>query len=358
MSPQSPNVVPERKTFKRFMQVELWRTPELEDLFPILCSIENACRDVNRLMRRISTDNLYGDYTAAGGGGGPSVNIQGEDQKKLDVIANRILKTAICISGKVDMVASEEDDDLCSCSAIGGSKAFTGNYVAVFDPLDGSSNIDGGLPTGTIFGVYKKPTYGSIDKLSTVQQKGTELLVAGYCLYSASTHLVITIRNGVNQFTLDDVTGEFYLTRTNIQIPKSGPIYSVNDANSAKWHPHMRKFFDDFRTQKLQNVSNTAKPVARYMGALVADIHNILRKGGLFAYPAEISKPNGKLRMLYEAIPLAMLVEQAGGKASSGTQRILDMQIKDIHERTPLFIGSADEVSSVEKYISSSSTSS
>jgi fructose-1,6-bisphosphatase I len=264
--PQQTRSFGERKTFKRFMQVELWRMPELEDLYPILCSIESACSDINRLMRRVSTDNLAGYNKKGGNGGNSTVNIQGEDQKKLDVIANRIMKTSLCCSGKVSMVASEEDDVACLCSEVTDNSAFSGDYAAVFDPLDGSSNIDCGLPTGTIFGVYKKPRYGQTDPMSTIKQKGSELVVAGYCLYSASTHIVLTLRTGLHMFTLDDVSGEFHLTKSSIKMPRSGSIYSVNDANARLWEPAMRHYIDDFKSGKLSGASIIKKPTMRYMG--------------------------------------------------------------------------------------------
>lgn len=259
--------VTEKKTFKRFMQIELWRQPELESLFPILCSLELACRDINRLMRRVSTDNLEG--------GSATMNIQGEDQKKLDVIANRIMKVALCCSGKLSAVASEEEDELCLCSTVTDNAAFSGEYAAVFDPLDGSSNIDSGLPTGSIFGVYKAPRYGTnrTEPLSIVRQKGSELVVAGYCLYSASCHLVITMRTGVHMFTLDDVSGEFYLTRSNVRVPRSGGIYAFNDAYSEGWPAYVNYFISEHKSMAYK------KPSARYMGALVADTHNILLNG-------------------------------------------------------------------------------
>jgi len=347
----SPNS--ERKMYKRFMQVELWRKPELEAMYPVLCSIESACRDINRLMRRVSTDNLSGYNTAVEGGKG-SVNIQGEDQKKLDVIANRIMKTALCCSGKVSIVASEEDKDPCLCSTVTDNIAFTGEFAAVFDPLDGSSNVDSGLPTGTIFGIYRNPKYGPADPLSTVKQKGSELVAAGYCLYSASTHIVITMRSGLHMFTLDDVTGEFYLTRSNIKMPRSGSIYAFNDAHAANWEPGMKYFLDDLKAKRIAGVSSAnnkaKKPSSRYMGALVADAHNIILNGGIFGYPGTVDKPSGKLRLLYEANPLGLIMEEAGGMASNGRGRVLDLLVKDIHQRTPLFIGSIEEVSALERY--------
>lgn len=343
----------ERKTFKRFMEVELWRKPELEDLYPVLCSIEFACRDINRLMRRVSTDNLSG-YNGGVEGAKGSVNIQGEDQKKLDVIANRIMKTSLCCSGKVSIVASEEDEDPCLCSAVTDNVAFNGQYAAVFDPLDGSSNVDSGLPTGTIFGIYRNLRYGPTDPLSTVKQKGSELVAAGYCLYSASTHIMITMNSGLHMFTLDDVTGEFYLTRSNVKMPRSGSIYSFNDAHAAHWEPGVRYFLNDLKAKRIAGLSSSVnvakKPSSRYMGALVADAHNIILNGGIFGYPGTIEKPKGKLRLLYEANPLGMIMEEAGGMASNGKGRILDLAVNDVHQRTPLFIGSIVEVTALEKY--------
>ena len=334
----------ERKTFKRFMQIELWRTPELEALYPVLCSIEVACRDINRLMRRISTDNLDGLHG--------NINVQGEDQKKLDVIANRIMKNALCCSGKISIVASEEDDKPCLCSAVTDNSAFSaGEFAAVFDPLDGSSNIDSGLPTGTIFGIYQNPKYGPKDPLTTTTQKGSELIVAGYCLYSAACHIVITLRTGLHIFTLDDVTGEFYLTRSNVRIPRSGPIYAFNDANAATWDPAVTYFLSDLKSKNILSRKCTKNPSARYMGALVADVHNILLNGGIFGYPGSKKKPEGKLRLLYEANPIALMIEEAGGMASNGFGRVLDMSVKDVHQRTPLFVGSIEEVSELQRYM-------
>ncbi len=404
------------KTFKRFMQVSTWRDPELEALYPILLSIESSCRDINRLTRRISSDGLSG---LAGG----AVNIQGEEQKQLDVVANRIMKTALCGSGKVSIIASEEEDEACKCSDVVQNMAFNGEYAAVFDPLDGSSNLDSGLPTGTIFGIYKNPAYGSQNDpdRDIVKQEGRELVVAGYCLYSAATHLVITVRSGLHQFTLDDVTGDFYLTKENIKIPRVGSIYSFNAANQDNWHHSTQKYFTDFSrgrvstydlakrrnivnrynavtkqvyqefesstkalyrqkqaeverlneadvasagvaTERAQAAAaaeitpieeldiNSVKPSARYMGALVADAHNIICNGGIFAYPGTIAKPRGKIRLLYEANPMAMIFEQGGGMASNGYQRILDLPLPDIHMRTPCFFGSIENVAALQRY--------
>jgi fructose-1,6-bisphosphatase I len=252
------------------------------------------------------------------------------------------------------MVASEEDDKPCLCSTVIDNAAFSGEYAAVFDPLDGSSNIDSGLPTGTIFGVYRDPKFGPKEPVLTIKQRGRQLVAAGYCLYSASCHLVITMRSGLHMFTLDDSTGEFYLTRSNIRMPRSGPTYSFNDVYASEWEPGVRTFLQDLKAKQLTGfsaeVNAKKKPTARYMGALVADAHNIIMNGGIFGYPGTINKPKGKLRLLYEANPLALVMEEAGGMASNGRTRILDLTVDDIHQRTPLFIGSVDEVMALERY--------
>ena len=331
------------KTFKRFMQVELYRSPELEELYPILCSIEQACRDINRLMRRINTDNLDGLQGA--------VNVQGEDQKKLDVIANRIMKQALCCSGKVSVVASEEEDEPCLCSTVTDT-TFSGDFAAVFDPLDGSSNIDSGLPTGTIFGIYRKPKFGADDPMTVVTQRGANLMVAGYCLYSAACTITITLSgsSGVHMFTLDDVTGEFYLTRSNVRIPNKGAIYSFNEANAKTWPTAVNNFLDDFRAKRVQEAP-VKTPTARYMGALVADLHNIILNGGIFGYPGADKTPQGKIRLLYEANPMSMIIEAAGGVATDGVGRILERKVDNVHVRTPVFLGSAEPVLALLKYM-------
>jgi fructose-1,6-bisphosphatase I len=293
----------------------------------------------------VSTDNLDG-YNGIG-----TVNIQGEDQKKLDVIANRIMKTALCCSGQLSVVASEEEDDVCVCSTVTDNVAFDGNYAAVFDPLDGSSNVDVGLPTGTIFGVYRDPKFQKSQPINTIKQCGNQLAVAGYCLFSSATHMAISITTGLHIFTLDDVTGEFFLTKSNVKIPRFGPLYSFNDANSHSWDPAIQYYLNDLKDRKLSGYRSEEKPSARYMGALVADVHNIITKGGIFGYPKSKSSPNGKLRIVYEANPLSFIVEEAGGRGSNGKERILDVDIENIHQRTPLFIGSIDNISILEKYI-------
>lgn len=348
------------------MQIEIWRNgspdnPDIQQFYPILLALEKGCRDINMLMRRVSTDNLDGLNF------GSTVNIQGENQRKLDILANTILKNALCCSGVMDVVASEEEDEPCVCSKVVDNSAFFGDFAAVFDPLDGSSNIDSGLPTGSIFGIYKKSKYNLElnNPLNLVKQRGIDLVIAGYCIYSSSTHLVLTMKTGLHMFTLDDVSGEFYLTKSHIKIPSTiaasnskesnTVIYSFNDAYHDEWSPAIRNFISDLRKNKLPEsmvpATVSRKPTARYMGALVADVHNILLNGGIFGYPGTLKKPSGKLRLVYEANPLAMVIEEAGGKASDGNSRILELQVQNVHQRVPLFIGSSSEVSAIEKYI-------
>lgn len=330
----SLKIVPD-KTFKQFIQKEAWENTEINDLYPVLYSIESACADINRLIRRVSINNLIGLQN--------KINIQGEEQKKLDLISNEIMKNAICCSGKVCCIVSEEDENICRCSEITGNIAFNGEYFVVFDPLDGSSNIDCGLPTGTIFGIYKKPKFkiGITDNVFT--QKGANLILAGYCLYSASTNLVLCYNNKINMFMYDDSLNQFILTDIDIKIPKKGKIISFNEANYNSWNENIKTY--------ISNIKNKKGYTSRYMGALVADTHNILINGGIFGYPSSDSALDGKLRLVYEANPLSYIIETAGGKAINGSSRILNLPVNKIHQRTQLFYGSYDEVSLLETFL-------
>jgi fructose-1,6-bisphosphatase I len=329
----SLKIIPD-KTFKQFIQKEAWDNNEINNLYHVLFSIESACADINRLIRRVSVNNLVGLQN--------KINIQGEEQKKLDLISNKIMKNAICCSGKVCGIVSEEDEYVCRCSDITNNVAFNGEYFVVFDPLDGSSNIDCGLPTGTIFGIYKKPKFQIGITNEAYTQKGSNLILSGYCLYSASTNLVICYDNKVNMFMYDDSLNQFILTDINIKIPKKGNIISFNEANYNNWNSNIKKY--------INYIKKTKGYTSRYMGALVADTHNILTNGGIFGYPSSKSTPNGKIRLVYEANPLSYIIETAGGKAINGSSPILNLQVDKIHQRTPLFYGSYDEVSLLETF--------
>jgi len=300
------------------------------DMTILLNSIQLGCKFVATTVRKAGLIHLTG---LAG-----SSNVQGEDQKKLDILANEIFINALKSSGKVAVLVSEEDEE-----AIFIDEGLRGKYCVVFDPLDGSSNIDAGVSIGTIFGIYKIKE-GSTGQLSDVLRPGREMVCAGYCMYGSSCNLVISTGNGVDGFTLDPAIGEFVLTHPGIKMPKRGKIYSVNEGNSIYWDKPCQELF-----HSLKNPPAGKSPYsARYIGSMVADVHRTLLYGGLFAYPADLKSKSGKLRVLYECFPMAYIMEQAGGKASTGTARMLDMVPKGIHDRLGIFLGSADDVSDVE----------
>ncbi|XP_058761282.1 fructose-1,6-bisphosphatase, chloroplastic [Vicia villosa] len=320
------------------------------ELTIVLSSISLACKQIASLVQRANISNLTGTQGA--------VNIQGEDQKKLDVISNEVFSNCLRSSGRTGIIASEEED-----VPVAVEESYSGNYIVVFDPLDGSSNLDAAVSTGSIFGIYSPndeclPEFGDDSDDNTlgteeqrcivnVCQPGSNLLAAGYCMYSSSVIFVLTIGKGVFVFTLDPMYGEFVLTQENLQIPKSGKIYSFNEGNYKLWDENLKKYIDD-----LKEPGPSGKPYsARYIGSLVGDFHRTLLYGGIYGYPRDKKSKNGKLRLLYECAPMSFIVEQAGGKGSDGHQRVLDIQPTEIHQRVPLYIGSTEEVEKVEKYL-------
>ncbi|BGP30126.1 Fructose-1,6-bisphosphatase [Rhodotorula toruloides] len=301
------------------------------DLTLLLTAIQTTCKFISTNVRRAGLLNLIG---AAG-----SANVQGEDQKKLDILSNDIMVNSLRASGKTAVLVSEEIDDPIIIDA-----AHRGRYCVVFDPLDGSSNIDAGVNIGTIFGVYKCAD-DSDGKVEDVLRPGSELQVAGYCMYGSSANLVISTGQGVNGYTLDNGIGEFILTHPNIRIPDRGKIYSFNEGNSLWWDEPVVKYLESIK------YPTNGKPYsARYIGSMVADCHRTLLYGGIFGYPSDKKSRDGKLRMLYEAFPMAFLFEQAGGMATTGKERILDIVPTSIHQRTPVFMGSKEDVEDVLKY--------
>ncbi|MBW1669261.1 MAG: class 1 fructose-bisphosphatase [Deltaproteobacteria bacterium] len=278
------------------------------------------------------------------------VNVQEEQVQKLDVLANRVIIERMQHIGELCCMGSEEVADLIEIP----DKYPKGNYILVFDPLDGSSNIDVNVSIGTIFGIYRKISNepGVDYLLSDVLQPGIKQVAAGYFIYGSSTIMVYTTGNGVHGFTLYPSVGEFLLSHENIRIPEKGKIYSVNEGNYNYWDEKTRALVDYFKTKD----KSSGRPyTSRYVGSLVADFHRNLLKGGIFMYPADLKdpkKPSGKLRLMVEANPLAMVVQQAGGYASDGHGPILEIQPKEFHQRTPLFIGSKHEVSLAEQFIS------
>jgi fructose-1,6-bisphosphatase I len=295
-------------------------------------------RDIGLAAKRIHVEvNKIGLVDMLGDAG--TVNIQGEDVKKMDVFANNqmigVLKHGISCAG----IGSEEMDDVV---VFDDEMSNQSKYVVMFDPLDGSANIDTNISIGTIFGVYRRRSKpGQPCNIGDFLQPGIAQIAAGYIVYGSSTMLVYATRRGANGFTLDPAIGEFCLSHPDIQCPASGKIYSVNHGNFFKYE----KPVQDYITCCQKKTADTGGPYTnRYIGSMVADVHRTLIKGGIFMYPGTTGKPAGKLRLMYECNPFAFIVEVAGGKATNGVQRILDIQPEHLHQRTPIFIGSENMV--------------
>ena len=271
------------------------------------------------------------------------VNVQGEQVQKLDDYANRVIIHRMQRAGVLCAMASEENADLIEIP----DKFDTGDYILIFDPLDGSSNIDVNVSIGTIFSIFKRKNSTQSVTLSDVLQKGAQQVAAGYFIYGSSTMMVYTTGNGVHGFTLDPSVGEFLLSHPDIKIPEQGKIYSVNESYWHYWDEKTREVVSYFKSPQ----NERGRPYSlRYIGSLVADFHRNLLYGGIFMYPADKKdpkKPSGKLRLLCEANPMALIVEQAGGMAIDGQRRILDIEPQELHQRVPLFIGSKKDVQKV-----------
>ncbi len=273
-----------------------------------------------------------------------TTNVHGEEVRKLDEYADDIIFKALDHTGRLCVMASEEREEIIPIPA----KFKCGHYVLMYDPLDGSSNIDANVSIGTIFSLYRKVSSAERGTLEDCLQPGLEQVAAGYIIYGSSTMLVFTTGNGVCGFTYDPSVGEFLLSHENIQTPKRGKIFSVNEGNSYRWDSGTKAYVNYVK----QVDKGTNRPYSgRYIGSLVADFHRNLLYGGIFLYPGDLKNPNGKLRLVYEANPLAMIVEHAGGYASDGHRRILDIKPDGIHQLTPLIIGSLDDVKEAEDFI-------
>jgi fructose-1,6-bisphosphatase I len=272
------------------------------------------------------------------------VNISGDLVQKLDEFANEIFINVMQKGGHLCVMASEESKGLIEIP----EELAKGKYVLVFDPLDGSSNIDVNVSIGSIFGIFRRKTSSGKGTEQDVLQPGRNLVAAGYIVYGSSTIFVYTTGNGVHGFTLDPSIGEFLLSHENIRIPKKGDIYSVNEGYYERWDDNMKRFINYLKAED----KATGRPYKlRYVGTLVSDFHRTLLYGGIFMYPGDKKNPEGKLRLLYEAAPLAYVVEKAGGRASDGFRNILDIEPTNLHQRTPLFIGSEEDVKLAEKFI-------
>jgi len=273
-----------------------------------------------------------------------AVNVQGEEQMKLDVLANEVVKATLGWMPPIGGFGTEEEEQVTLFERHEGE----GQYVVMFDPLDGSSNIDANVSVGTIFSIHRRISNGPKPELRDFLQPGHKQVAAGYVIYGSSTMFVYTTGRGVHGFTLDPEIGEYILSDENIRIPDRCRCFSSNDSNYSKWDEGTKKFADHIRYSKQGRYANVT---SRYIGSLVSDFHRNLLYGGVFMYPADAKTGKGKLRLLYELAPVAMLAEQAGGAATNGTQRILDIQPTGVHQRVPVVIGNKEEVELYEEFI-------
>jgi len=341
-------------TLKRYMNEVAMLNPELTELVTLFGAIDTACKAITNMVKR---SQLPSSETLGLEG---EVNVQGEDQKKLDVITNEVLKRALRFTGRMGVLASEEEDVPLDLVNTDKDAVFseTDRYVAVFDPLDGSSNVDAGIPTGTIIGIYEHDENCSMDEscigedcsreelncLTNTLQAGTNLVAAAYCLYSSSTFFVLTLGAGTYGFTLDENLGEFVLSHPNMKIPETSSIMSFNEANTHMWDEPLQKVVDGWKngTGKSGNTFSS-----RYIGSMVGDVHRTLLYGGVFGYPGDAKNPNGKLRLLYEGAPMSFIMEQAGGVSTTGTKRVMDITPDYVHQRVPIVMGSKNDIEEV-----------
>ncbi|GFP53716.1 hypothetical protein ACSS6W_001302 [Trichoderma asperelloides] len=323
-------------TLTRFLTEEQIKHREATGDFTLLChALQYSFKSIAYYIRRATLVNLTG---LAG-----SSNTTGDEQKKLDVISNDLFIEAMRSCGKVAMLVSEEEE-----TEIHFPHATGARYIVSCDPIDGSSNLDAGVSVGTIFAVHKIPDGVDVASKDDILKPGTELVAAGFTMYGASAQLVMTMRGStVNGFTLDNGIGEFILSHPNMRIPKARSIYSVNEGNSLYWEDKTIKYFNS-----LKQAQADGKPYsARYIGSMVADAYRTLLYGGIFAYPADKKSPKGKLRILYECAPMALVFENAGGQAvDSHMNRMLEVVPEHIHDRSGIFMGSYDEIEKVKSF--------
>lgn len=307
------------------------------ELSRLLRDIGIASKIVNREVNKAGLVDILGD---AG-----TVNIQGEGQKKLDLFANIQFIAALTSGGECCIVATEEEEDFVPIDSPVSKNA---KYIVCIDPLDGSSNIDVNVAVGTIFSIYRRKSVDGMATIEDVLQKGTEQVAAGYVIYGSSTMLVYTTGKGVNGFTLDPSIGEFCLSHPDMRVPQEGTIYSINEGNYIHFPQGVKKYI---KYAQVEDAASNRPYTSRYIGSMVGDIHRNLIKGGIYMYPTTSSSPQGKLRLLYECNPMAFIIEQAGGRASDGYRRILDIEPHTLHQRVPIFIGSEQMVRKVESLI-------
>jgi fructose-1,6-bisphosphatase I len=308
------------------------------ELSRLLSHFGIAAKIVNKKINKAGLVDILGESG--------QTNVQGEDQKKLDVFADEVFIAALQASGEVCGIVTEENQEIITFD---DNISRDGKYIFLMDPLDGSSNIDVNVSIGTIFSIYRRVSpRGHPARAEDFLQEGTRMVAAGYIVYGSSTMLVYTTGKGVNGFTLDPSIGEFCLSHPNICTPESGSIYSVNEGHYIKFPEGVKKYIKYCQEMDPE----TQRPyTSRYIGSLVADFHRNLLKGGIFIYPSTASAPNGKLRLAYECNPIAFIAEQAGGRASDGTNRILDLKPESLHQRRPFYVGSRMMVERLEEFV-------
>ena len=304
----------------------------------ILSGISLATKTIASKVRRARIEDVIGE--AAGGPFGESdgINVQGEQQLKLDVIANEVIKACLGSRANIASLVSEEDQE----PTILRSRDSGGKYAVFFDPLDGSSNLDVSVGVGTIFGIVRLPETKSVQGTDVILHEDAVLAAAGYVLYGSSTVMVLTTGNGVDMFVLDQSIGAYVLVKRKVKMPQARKIYSINEAYAQRFPKGISDYLEWAHANDYSS---------RYIGSMVADVHRTLLKGGVFIYPQTDDRPEGKLRLLYEAMPMAMIIEQAGGLAVTGNDRILDVKTEALHQRVPVILGSAEEVSHVQRCI-------
>ncbi|MFA8300973.1 MAG: class 1 fructose-bisphosphatase [Hyphomicrobiales bacterium] len=303
----------------------------------LLHDISIAAKIVNREVNRAGLANILG-YEG-------HTNVQGEDQKKLDVYANEQFIRALKNGHQCAAVISEEDDEVV---VLKENMNRNSRYIVAIDPLDGSSNIEVNVPIGTIFAIYRRKTSGPVLHDEDILQAGTELIAAGYVVYGSSTMLVYSTGHGVHGFTLDPTVGLFFLSNPNVKMPEDGTMYSINEAGYIHFPDGVKRLIKYFQ----EDDESTSRPYkTRYIGSLVSDFHRNMIYGGIFMYPGNYKTPLGKLRLMYECIPVAFLAEQAGGLGSDGFKRILEIKPDHIHQRTPFFVGSKNLVLKAEEFM-------
>ncbi|PNW39991.1 UNVERIFIED_CONTAM: fructose-bisphosphatase [Euhalothece sp. KZN 001] len=337
---QSPSLDRDCTTLSRHVLQQLHSfSAEAQDLSALMNRVALAGKIISRRLSRAGIVEGVLGFTG-------ETNVQGESVKKMDVYANDVFISVFQQSGLVCRLASEEMDKPYYIP----ENCPIGRYTLLMDPIDGSSNIDTNLNVGSIFAIRQQEGDDVDQSASDLLQNGHKQIAAGYILYGASTMLVYSLGNGVHSFTLDPSLGEFILAEENMKIPEQGSVYSLNEGNFWQWEEPIRNYVRYVHRQEGYS--------ARYGGALVGDFHRILQQGGVFLYPGTVNKPEGKLRLLYESVPLAFLVEQAGGQASTGTQRLMDVVPDKLHARSPLIIGSPKNVALVESFYQESSIAS